>query len=221
MRRSYRDGFTLIEMLVVTALFAMTMLIATNIFLLSSKAQRRAAQNQKLQGDVRFAVESMVREVRYGTIDYGCYAGTTCDPEAPGVIDLVASKGSSSVLALRDADGNAVRFSVFTLSGEQKLVVCSINATTEAATKCDMADAWQVITQVGVRIVKVVFVIFPFKSPFELCDGSGPCAAGDYIYQYDEQPRVMITVKSRQTSTEALPEQLYTQTVVTSRFYAR
>ncbi|MBI4414916.1 MAG: type II secretion system protein, partial [Candidatus Kerfeldbacteria bacterium] len=80
--RPHRKGFTLVEILTVVSIFAVTSLIATNIFVITSRFQRKAATSQKLQGDIRFAVEAIAREVRFGTIDYGCYAPSpiNCDP---------------------------------------------------------------------------------------------------------------------------------------------
>lgn len=214
-----REGFTLVEMLVVVAVFSVMMLIATNIFLVASKASRQAASSQRVQGDVRFALEAIAREVRFGTIDYDCYAPNPgCDPEDIGTpIDLDALKGQTSLLALRDTDGNRIRYKVMDSNGVPKLQVCFIDAGVESLDKCDapVAPAWQVVTPEDVLIENGMFYLYPFLSPFKLRTSIPP------PYDANAQPRVTIVLKTRQQTNEVSPETISAQTSVVSRYYAR
>lgn len=213
-------GFTLMEILVVVAVFGVTSLVATNIFLLASKASRRTAISQKLQGDVRFALEAVTREVRFGTIDYDCYnAMPSCDPETPETpIDLADTAGKTSLLALRDVSGNRVRYKFVGTEGAQTLQVCFIDVANEALTKCNNLSRWESVTPEGVQIVSGGFFLYPFDNPFKLKEPVPPTGSP---YLTDAQPRVTVVLKTEQVSTDVAPERIATQTTVTSRYYAR
>jgi prepilin-type N-terminal cleavage/methylation domain-containing protein len=227
-RRTSASGFTLIEVLVVIAVFSILMLIATSIFLLSSQSSRRAATAQKLQGDVRFALEAIAREVRYGTIDYGCYeAGSTCDPQTGlPAQPTVANGGETSLLALRDLDGNRVRYKAMNdATGTMKLQVCFIDISEQDLLQCDAAHLsnWQVVTPEDVKIVSATFFLHPYQNPFQLKD---PVPDSGSPYLANAQPRVTIVLKTQQASASLgsgvpKPENISSQTTVVSRFYAR
>ena len=68
-----QKGFTLLEMLVVSAIFIMALSSMVMIFVETNKAQKRLANSEKLQADTRYLVELMAREIRNNTIDYSFY----------------------------------------------------------------------------------------------------------------------------------------------------
>lgn len=70
------SGFTLIEMIVAIGVFAMAMLISVGAILSISAAQKRAIAIQNVQDNIRFALETMVKEARLGS-EYRC--GATID----------------------------------------------------------------------------------------------------------------------------------------------
>lgn len=220
-RAKQRKGFTLVEVLIVVAVFSLTMLVATNIFILANRSQRQASVDQKIQGDIRFVMEAISREVRFGTIDYDCYAQGNCDPVNPAPINLSATRGETSVLALKDADGNKIRFAAFPENGERKLQVCLINAATDNPDKCASPDAgaendWEVITPDNIRVAATTFILYPHTNPYLPCTGT--CAGA---YEADGQPKVTIILQTRQSGNEVVPEEISSQTTVISRFYAR
>lgn len=61
------SGFTLIEMIVAVGVFAVAMLISVGAILSISAAQKRAIAIQNVQDNIRFALETMVKEARLGT----------------------------------------------------------------------------------------------------------------------------------------------------------
>lgn len=217
--RPHRHGFTLVEILTVVSVFAMVSLIATNIFVLTSRFQRKAATSQKLQGDIRFSVEAIAREVRFGTIDYGCYdpSPTNCDPW--GSLNTLAPNGKTPLLALIDADGVRTRYRVS--PADNRLYVCSLGIT-DANTVCDALppgnNKWQPVSPADIRVVKGEFYLFPFTSPFVL---KGVIPLDDSPYTTDAQPRVTIVLATQQTLDEVAPERASLQTTITSRLYLR
>ncbi|MFH1171725.1 MAG: type II secretion system protein [bacterium] len=218
-------GFTIVEMLVVVAIFSIATLIATNIFVIINRSSQRVAAAQKVQGDLRFALEAITREVRFGTVDYECYDSSAtlgnapCDL-SPTLPDLLSTTGKTALLALRDANGNRIRYEVINdTNGIPKLQVCYIDVTTEELTKCNAASSWQIVTSEDVRITNGDFYVYPFTDPFRLRSPIPP--TGTSPYDYDQQPVVTIVLKTRQVSNVVSPENISAQTTAVSRYYVR
>ena len=62
-----RRGFTLLEMVVALGVFSVIMVIAFGIAISMNNAQFKASRIQIVQDDLRFALESMTKEMRTGT----------------------------------------------------------------------------------------------------------------------------------------------------------
>src|SRR3990167_9895129 len=62
-----RRGFTLLEMFVALGVFSVIMVIAFGIAISMNNAQFKASRIQIVQDDLRFALESMTKEMRTGT----------------------------------------------------------------------------------------------------------------------------------------------------------
>lgn len=77
-------GFTLMEVLVVVAIFSTAMVAVTDMFLMSNRAERKVLGREQLASTARVAVEQMARGVRQGRIDYARYA----DPAEGGALAL-------------------------------------------------------------------------------------------------------------------------------------
>lgn len=60
-------GFTLLEMMVATGIFSVVIIIAIGAMISLNQAQIKAANIQNIQDNVRFALESMTKEIRTGT----------------------------------------------------------------------------------------------------------------------------------------------------------
>ncbi len=70
-------GFTIIEVLMASAVFAFVMIGVTQLYSNSLELQRRATGYQKIQENALFVLESIAREVRVSTITSG---NTDCNP---------------------------------------------------------------------------------------------------------------------------------------------
>lgn len=224
-------GFTLVEILLATAIFSLTMLVATAVFITAQRTQRRTTSAQKLQDDTRFIMESIARTIKFTTVDYTCYnqiqetcypltlTGTT-DPN----VNLQTSFGRSNVLALRDATGIKTMYAVFIpgggSTGEKKLQSCTYDPATDTdPQKCLQFTNWQTVTPEGVQAVRSSFLIAPFLDPFVQCPAGDTCANGS-PYQADEQPHVTVILQTRPSGSGTI-QSVTAQTTVTSRLYYR
>ncbi|HEY9480924.1 MAG TPA: type II secretion system protein [Candidatus Paceibacterota bacterium] len=66
-----KRGFTLIEVLVSVSIFAMVMLVATGAVFSIVDANKKAHALKSVMTNLNFALESMAREIRVGSL-YGC-----------------------------------------------------------------------------------------------------------------------------------------------------
>lgn len=180
----------------VLGLFTLTVTMASDIFLLSNRAQRRVLTVTAAQADIRFALESMTREIRTGRVDYDRYAVT-------GGVAIPASH-----LIIQSAAGSREDFYLAT-----DATICPMNSAACLALSVDGGTA-QSLTSVGVSIQKLSFFISPQQDPF--------AQASNGAYGADAQPTVTIAIEARTTNTG--PQDTLTfnaQTTVASRIYAR
>lgn len=92
-RPANHTGFTLIEILVVTAVFSIVFLLGTTVFLNIQSQQRGVLARQKVVADGRYVLESIARNVRLSAVDYAFY--TTTPPDS--VVTTL-----ENILVLRD-----------------------------------------------------------------------------------------------------------------------
>ncbi|HXK39133.1 MAG TPA: type II secretion system protein [Candidatus Paceibacterota bacterium] len=73
-------GFTLVEMIVAVALFALVMLVSVGALLSLTAANRKAQALQSVMNNLNVALDGMVRSIRMGT-DYHCGGGAFTLPQ--------------------------------------------------------------------------------------------------------------------------------------------
>ncbi len=156
-QKSEQKGFTLMEIIVATMLFALVTSAMTVLFNYTLKINRRAQALREASQGMRNFVEFLVKEVRNGQIDYSVVGGKVVAsippcPHNSGVviggdnsnssniygqtdsvrkidnaIGIITSEGDRECIYLADANGNAVSG----FSGS-KLMVNKNNTTIEA-----------------------------------------------------------------------------------------
>ncbi|KPJ85499.1 hypothetical protein AMJ57_02860 [Parcubacteria bacterium SG8_24] len=194
-------GFTLMELLVVLTIFSTVVVAATDIFLLSSRSQRKIFSLERAQADARFTMEAMTREIRTGNLDYGYYDGRGTPIGLPEV-----------ELALIDSTGAAIRFHESDAGNEE---ACPEPQSRPCLLVTVGANDPASITPKGVRVRNLKFYISPTVDPTVFDPVSGSYAA-------DEQPRVTIVLVLETTGTKAEERSVvYFQTTATNRSYVR
>lgn len=189
-----KKGFTLVEMMVVLAIFSVATVVVVDIFMMASRAERRTLAIQKIQSDARYSLEAMAREIKMDMIDYDYYGGTI--NEVP-----------SGTLALRDQDDNQI---IFKKSSEN----CPAGTTNCLVVSVDGGTNWESVTTKGIDILDLKFYIDPAVDPFRPNAG--------FTYNSDNQPKVTIVFVAHGVGGRPDEQQtVYLQTTVSNRIYRR
>lgn len=80
--KKYTKGFTLVEMLVSIALFAVVLTMSVGTLLVLIEANGRAQSMQLVMTNLTFALDSVTREIRTG-YDWYCQNSNAPDPDIP------------------------------------------------------------------------------------------------------------------------------------------
>jgi prepilin-type N-terminal cleavage/methylation domain-containing protein len=209
-----RRGFTVIEIIIVMAIFSIVLGVVIQIFVFTTRTQRRSRNVQEAYAQGRAAVEALAREGQNGSIDYDFYA----DP-ASG--DSLADQ-PVGVTALRDSQGQLVRFRCVERLAES---IEPCNAANPAFGQvqmcrgggCEAAQpSWAGITDEATDVISWRVWLGPVQDPFRR-DPANPAR-----YLADAQPWVTVaaTVQPPRLSGTQLPE-VRVQSTVTSRVYLR
>ncbi len=199
LRHKYRQaGFTTIELLVVVALMMVVVSAASSIFLLISRTQKRIIAAQQVQSNVRFALETIARDIHVGTIDYGYYADNSYV-----LVDNGGIVQALTVLALRDSVNQPILYRLNT-----------VNQTLEASR--GFSGNWQPLLSGNVQVTNARFYIVPSADPF------APCLGSDCSGVPNEQPRVTFSLSAQNIPEPGYPiSSLWIQTTVLTRSYRR
>lgn len=187
-----KKGFSLIELIVVMALFLTLMLVVSDIFLSVSMVQRKTLAYQQAANDLQFNLEQIVQQIRLNKIDYDYYGGT--------------ASGAVEKMALRNRDSQLILFEK--VSGH-----CP--AGVETCISRTVGDQSAIITADNVNIEKLAFNIVPEKNPYDF-------NAAENKFLSDEQPLVTISLVGKTLAPiESDQKEIFLQTSVESRLYIR
>lgn len=203
-------GFTLMEIIVVIAVFSITVVVAVDLFIEYTKLQKRASAEQTLGSDARFITESVSRQFRLGTIDYGFYADPDDDPFTDDDIVIgstpVKDPSGNSILAIVDQGGDRLRYRFQETAGVGRVELSS-----------DQGQNWTAVTPTSIDVERIDFYLAPTTDPFTLLDPVPPSGSK---YSSNEQPRLTIVLQTKSLS-EKPPVVANFQTTVASRLYVR
>lgn len=133
-------GFTLMEVLVATSLFALVSLASLSIYISTLKASQKSTAFTRIQQEMQIINQVLVKKIRTSRLnyDYTGYAQPLINPETE--------------LALVDEDGNTFVFKKITNS-----LAVSVNG-----------GADKIIPSTNVKIDDLKFYINPTTNPFSL-----------------------------------------------------
>jgi prepilin-type N-terminal cleavage/methylation domain-containing protein len=224
-----QDGFTLMEITVSTAIFAIIMVSLLSLFNYVLKINRRTEALRQASQGMRSFVEYLVKEIRNGQVDYYVSNGNVLDSRisasspcgAPGSLGADTYGLQENKLGIINTDSIKECF-YFAKADGSYVDTVGANASTFSAPagsaytmamqKAGVTGA-QIINPPNLRLDKLKFLVRPTCNPY-----SSNCSS--YSNSYPKiQPFVTILVKF----TAALPtgEQvpIYYQTSVSSNQY--
>ncbi len=190
-------GFTLIELMVSVAIFAIIMVIALGALLSISAADRKAETVASVMNNLNFAVESMTRTIRTG-YDYHCATTTGGDCASGGTLFKFTAQGGAQTVYTFDNSASCGQTG--TIQG------CILRSTDGGATYLPITAPEVIITNIAGSGSGLTFYL----------RGSTLGNNGDNV-----QPNVVITVTGyvQISGTQKTPFNL--QTSVTQRLYDR
>ncbi len=134
--RKNKNAFTLLEMIVATAIFSIVSTICMGIYVSSMKASAKVSSMQKVQNEIRFVSDYISREIRLGNVYYDYYNNKIENP--------------TNVLAILDNSKTVIMF--------QK--------TTDGRLQVKRGDsAWADISGKNIKINSLYFYISPSAYP--------------------------------------------------------
>jgi prepilin-type N-terminal cleavage/methylation domain-containing protein len=188
-------GFTLIEMLVSTAIFTIVMVIALGALLAMSESDRKAQTLKAVINNLNFSLDSISRAVRTGS---GYHCGT------PSGGDCTTPPGGT-YFAFTSSDGTFVAYRFENaITDSNSATVCGQGGTVGClARSIDNGATWAAVTAPEVTITNVSFYLL----------GSGP-TPGDTM-----QPKLTMLISGDVSVTGARQTVFNLQTSVTQRLY--
>ncbi len=187
-----QTGFTLMEVLVVLAVFSTISVAVTDLFMISTRAERRIGTEERMQADARTAIEQMARTMRGAAVAYDKLASPV-----PWPVDR---------LPLRLANGTLVEYYLSSNAAE-----CGASPAPCLMIREDENPARAAaLSTAGLTVTNLKFFIAPAQDPYAIAGGA---------YAADDSPRVTFVIKVAPT---AAPGQSVTvQSTVTTRQYVR
>lgn len=189
--KKQQKGFTLLEMLVVSAIFVMTMTAMVSIFVETNRAQKRLANSEKLQADTRYVVELMAREIRNNRIYYTGYNGNAGKDLNGQEVDY---------LLLKDNDDNDIIFH-YNTDGDHWFVEIKRSA---------IDDNFYKVTPDDIQVTAMKIFITPNSDPFVI----GATTDTQPLVT------IALTTQSLTADLDD-PKWIRYQTAISSRYYAR
>ncbi|MFA4936782.1 MAG: prepilin-type N-terminal cleavage/methylation domain-containing protein [Patescibacteria group bacterium] len=190
-----RQGFTLMEIVVVMFIFTLASILIAEIFVNVQKAQQKIRDTQVAYTDARYLMEVLAREIRSDLIDYSAYGGSIpTDPtDEVTELNLVTSQGAKLVFVYNNPCPDDPAIGCITINRD--------------------SGGDNVISSPKLSINKLVFYITPLTDPFpENVTAS----------TQDIQPQVTIVLMASSTNIKIEDQKpIYLQTTITSRAYAR
>lgn len=193
-----RAAFTVMEMLVVLTVFSTVAVVVIDIFFTITKAYKSLVATQAVQRDIRFTVQTVVKDIEQGVIDYNYYINNSLLLKNNSTGEVVAV----NTLALIDANGLPVRYKTGTSTKNLPTVmVCRGTCST-----------WEQLLSDNIQAPLLNFYIVPDTDPFAVT-GSVP----------NKQPRITMAITGQAVSESIELQQttFFIQTTVATRTYKR
>jgi len=154
-------GFTLIELLITAAIFSLAALLATTVFSNVQRTQRRTQNQQRINADGRYVLETIARSIRTGSINYAQIDSSLVLPSPTTSISTVDQTGV---------------ITCYQWNAANKTVEVANNAPSNCAT----GITWTPFTPDDLIVNNLNFFVFPLSDPFRPVPRSSTDCAVSY-----------------------------------------
>lgn len=195
-----RAGFTIMELVIPMALFSLVLGVVVEIFIFTSRHQMRSRSLQEANAEARTVMETIVREVQSGQIDYGYYSSSTNEQITSQPI---------STLALINTDNSPVRFRFNTSDSNTGIVeMCRGDS-------CNTSD-WFILSNERLNFTAWRVWLGPPGNPFKRTSDNSS------TYLSNDQPwaTIYMSIQPRPVGSAIIPDILL-QTTISTRSYFR
>lgn len=199
MKNVNKKGFTLIEMLVVLAIFSTFVIIAADLFLTVNRVQRETQVSERVLSESRFILETIARDVRAGRIDYKAFG----DPSNP--TDAIINPSDELIYINSSLEQVRIKKST-NFCPSSFSMPCTVISRNNGAT-------WASMTPLGIRVVDLKFILQPDQDPFYF-------NGVDWLSNKQPMVTVILTVGSTDEISKKYFE-ITTQTTISVRGYGR
>ncbi len=189
-----KEGYTLVEMLVATALFVTVVVILIDIIILFVRDNDNDVDQRQLENDVAFVMEEAQRNFRQVFINYDHPSFSASNPV--DILYMVDSNGIEGMIGL----GSHPDIAPYGTDPERLYVVTLDGSPTQASP----------LTDATTHINRLEFFIYPNANPYELLPGVPATNYQQTIGMYIEAEDIDNTEVS-----------VTAQTLITSRYYGR
>lgn len=203
-----KKGFTLVEILVSVAVFALAVMSVVRIYAVFSNNQNRTRVSQVTLNNSRYALETMIREIRNDTIyDFS--------PTTSGLCQSMLGADYANCLIVQREDGRLI---AYTTNPVGDLLAIYLNCNQDysfCSWSGEIYEDTSFVRMLGesvnnIRVEDLNFIIEPQINPF--VGSQAP----------NRQPQVTISMKVINTSGKVVERISYNfQTSVSSRVYKR
>jgi len=191
-----QNGFTVVELLIATAVMSIVMVLASNLLILFFRSQDTSRDKLYLEAEVRQIFSRIAETSRQGRIDYDFYAA---EPSA-----------EPDFLAFRDSYGSQTVYQFFGLDGFVSVYVCTTSTLNDSCDKTvdPSADAaWAQMNDESTNFPIHRFTGLPDDPPYLRATTT------------DVSPVVTVVMQLELSGTSSVSPVL--QTSLTPRLYAR
>lgn len=196
-RRYKQQGFTLIEVLVATAIISTVMIVATGLMLLFFRNQKEIRSTLYMHSTARSILSTMSDRTHEMFIDYAFYTANGINVD------------ESSFLALRNPNGKPTVFWFTGTAPDINVLICDDKLANQSCSSTVATD-WYQMNPSTIHLTVGSISIFPNTSPYPLNGEIPETDRSPFI-----QIRMQLNTRSSNTTTSVI------QTGLTPRYYVR
>lgn len=156
------SAFTLIELLITASIFSVAALLATTVFSNIQHTQRKIQNQQRINADGRYVIETIARSIRTGSVNYGMFTNSVISPNPATAISTIDQDGK--VTCYRWNDPNK-----------------TVEVASNTGASCPTTSSWIAFTPDDVQVDTLNFFVTPTSDPFRpIPRSNGDCLSNNY-----------------------------------------